>query len=416
MRPKELRLFVNAILLVIAITWFCSPRAAAAGPEHVLHTFNIGDGDTPYGGVVFGADGNLYGTTFYGGSSTACNGGCGVVYKLTPTADGRWKQSTLHTFNGSDGAHPYSRLVFDAAGNLYGMTFGAYSGGAGGNGNVYELSPTANGGWKETILHSFAGANDGTEAGGPVAFDAAGNLYGATFTGGAYNNGIVFELSPKPGGGWKETLLHAFTGGEDGSGPGASSVSNLILDGDGNLYGTTAYGGVSGDGVIFELSNPTGEGWKETVLHQFTGGPDGGYPNGLTADSAGNLYGGTGIGGNQTYCYGGCGVVYQLSRNSNGGWHETVLHTFIGVDGESVESLVFDAAGNLYGSAGGGGAGFGVIFELSPASGDWTEGVLYGFSGGGGGGQPVGVVLGSDGNLYGTALCCSDGVVFELLL
>ena len=415
MRPKELRLFVNAILLAITITWFCSPRAAAAGPEHVLFTFNISDGDTPYGGVIFDAAGNLYGTTFYGGSSTACNGGCGVVYKLTPTADGRWKQSTLHTFNGSDGAHPYSRLVFDAAGNLYGMTFGAYSGGAGGNGNVYELSPTANGGWKETILHSFAGANDGTEASGPVVFDAAGNLYGATFTGGAYNNGIVFELSPKPGGGWKETVLHAFTGGEDGSGPGASSVSNLILDTAGNLYGTTAYGGVSGDGVTFELSNPSGEGWKETVLHQFTGGPDGGYPNGLTADSAGNLYGGTGIGGNQTYCYGGCGVVYQLSRNSNGSWHETVLHTFVGVDGEGAESLVFDAAGNLYGEAYGGGAGFGVIFELSPAFGDWTETMLYGFSGGAGGGEPIGVVLGSDGNLYGTALCCGYGVVFEVL-
>jgi uncharacterized repeat protein (TIGR03803 family) len=418
MQARKSSLLLNIILLT-AVTWSSTSFATASGQSQILYTFTGGtDGLYPYGGVTFDTAGNLYGSTFYGGTRTACNGGCGLVYKLTPVAGGGWEESTIHTFGGVDGAHPYAQLVFDSVGNLYGETSGAYDGGAGGSGTVYELSPAGDGSWKETILYTFSGGNDGADPAGGVVFDAAGNLYGTASSGGAHSDGVVFKLTPKANGEWKETLLHTFSGGRDGSGPGGTSVAPLILDSAGNMYGTTEIGGLAGFGVIFELSNPSGNGWKETVLHEFTGLRDGAYPTGLTVGPDGNMYGGTGAGGDLQRCgFHGCGVLYLLAPNASGSLQEIVLHSFDNNDGASPASLVFDAARHLYGItyAGGRTANVGTAFEFSPPYSGETGRVLYFFNAIDGG-TPSGVVLGSDGNLYGTGSSITSlGVVWEIV-
>jgi uncharacterized repeat protein (TIGR03803 family) len=276
---------------------------------------------------------------------------------------------------GHDGHTPQAGVVFDAAGNLYGTTI---IGGTHNFGTVFELSPVAGGGWTETVIHAFTGGFDGGDPFAALTLDAAGNLYGITEVGGTHDNGTVFEFSPVSGGGWHETVLHSFTGGLDGQDP----LGSLVFDAAGNLYGTAANGGAHGHGNIFELS-PTSSGpWSETVLHSFTGGTDGGDPvSNLVFDAAGNLYGTTEGGGIAADCSfagrNGCGVVFELSPVS-GGWHETVIHAFHGTDGAfPLAGLAFDAAGNLYGNTFEGGTltdcptyyGCGVVFELSPVAG-----------------------------------------------
>ena len=226
-----------------------------------------------------------------------------VSLSMTTWAAAQWNEKVLHNFtnNGTDGFFPTSGLIFDAAGNLYGTTFngGAYNR----FGTVFELSPVPGGGWTETVLHSFN--NDGTDGWTPTAgliFDAAGNLYGTTGSGGAYHGGTVFELSPMLGGGWTETILHSFGNGTDGAGPGGGS---LIFDAAGNLYGTTTLGGTfncpsdgGGCGTVFELTPTVGGAWTETVLYNFRRGSDGHLPYaGLIFDATGNLYGTTLAGG-----------------------------------------------------------------------------------------------------------------------
>ncbi len=406
--PRRLLAATAAVLL---LAFF-----AHAGTEKVLHAFNIADGELPYDGVVFDNAGNLYGTTFYGGSTDCDGAGCGVVFKLTPRADGEWTESAIYTFTGgADGSHPYSPLIFDAAGNLYGGTFGTYNGGSG-FGTVFKLTPAPDGSWKFALLHTFTGGKDGAQPNGRLTFDRAGNLYGATFTGGTYNLGTVFELTPTSGGSrWQETVLHAFTGGKDGS-----YLSDGVLKFNGGVYGTTEQGGTGcgqlGCGVIFELSPAASGGWRETVLHYFTNGPDGAGPLGLVFDSSGNLYGAAG-GGNSIYCYGGCGLVFRLSRQPGGAWKETTLHAFNGGNGLDPSALLFGSDGNLYGAAGSGGFGLGLIFELDSQA-DWAETVLYKFGGGIDGGEPVRpLIFDAAGNLYGTGTYGGSGnvgVVFEV--
>lgn len=192
----------------------------------------------------------------------------------------------------------------DATGNLYGTT---QEGGAHASGTVFELTPSQ-GGWTETVLYSFA-ENYYPEAG--LLIDRAGNLYGTTEGGGTSNGGTVFELTPQAGGGWKETLLHSFAGG-DGSNP----CAGLILDAAGDLYGTTQGGGTHSYGTVFELIPAGGGKWTEKVLYNFTG-PRGAYPYaGLILDAAGNLYGTTFAGGMYSSCpYGTnyCGTVFELT-------------------------------------------------------------------------------------------------------
>ncbi len=215
----------------------------------------------------------------------------------------------------------------------------------------------------ETVLYNLQGTADGQNPRSGVVFDAAGNLYGTTQYGGDFTNcgtgcGAVFEISPASGGGWTETVLHTFTGGTDGANP----YGGVVIDSAGNVYGTTSAGGnlkasncfLHGCGVVFELSPNSGGGWTETVLHTFSGNRDGAAPwTALTFDTSGNLYGTTASGGNLTASacapYG-CGVVFELSPVT-GGWKETVLHSFGGTDGWlPFGTLIFDSVGKLYGT------------------------------------------------------------------
>jgi uncharacterized repeat protein (TIGR03803 family) len=332
----------------------------------ILHAFTGGaDGAAPYAGVILDATGNLYGTTSSGGSG-ACPG-CGVVFKLAPNPDGTWTESVLHnfTFGGADGRYPAAGLTFDAAGDLYGTTEagGTYNGGV-----VFELEPNPDGTWTESVLYSLdrnLGAQGAPGAG--LIFDGAGNLYGTTNGNGesACDCGTVFKLAPNPEGTWTGTVLYSFTGGADGGGPSAG----LIFDAAGNLYGTTEWDGADGRGVVFKLAPNPDETWTESVLYSFTGGADGAYPfAGLVFDAAGNLYGTTFGGGTYSaFCRGfGCGVVFKLSPSSSG-WSETVLHTFIGFGKYPQGGVIFDPAGNLYGTTNDGNHAYnyGLVFEIT---------------------------------------------------
>ena len=416
---------IAGIILSLSVIAMAQTTAQSK-PVKVLHSFTGGlDGGFPEAGVIFDSAGNIYGTTFYGGSG--CGQGCGVVYKLTPTGTGKWTESTIHRFSSeATGVYP-TDLLFDAAGNLYGIdALGGLSGSCANNQNcaiAFELSATS-AYRKETVLQVFSGAGTGIGPSGLVA-DAAGNLYGTA-------SGTVFRLSPNGSGGWQETVLYEF--------PYGNTMSALVFDAAGNLYGTTSTGGsnntycqpFNGCGVVFELSPSASGTWTETVLYTFTG-PDGAIPqSALTFDSTGNLYGTTLYGGNLTDCSGsfypgGCGVIFKLSP-SGGTWTETILHAFKdGADGAiPVTAVTLDAAGNVYGGtvAGGtltdcNGGGCGVIFKLSPGSKGWTETVLHFFTGGLDGKATEGVPLtfGPDGNLYGTVAqggTANYGVVFSI--
>jgi len=331
-----------------------------------LRTYTGGpDGENPWGGVVFGPDGALYGTTWLGGvGGTNCAGGCGVVFKLTPgTTAPRsvltpWDETIVYPFQGEpvDGQNPaYGNLVFDASGAIYGTT---EFGGSGEYGTVFKLTPSANG-WTESVLYHFNNA-DGALPSYGVVFDDQGNMYGTTELGGAYGWGEVYELSPL-GSVYAETVLHNFLGPEDGKGP-----VGLIRDSAGNLYGTTQTEGLEGAGTVFEFTYLDGS-WQFNVLYSFYGG-DG--PSALlTLDAAGNLYGTT-VG---TGSYG-WGVVFELSP-SGSGWTYTVLHEFTGGadGGEPRSQILIDSSGNLFGTAyiGGdsslcNGYGCGVVWEITP--------------------------------------------------
>jgi len=269
--------------------------------------------------------------------------------------------------------------------------------------------------WNETILHNFGptGSADGSAPESDLTRDVAGNLYGTTNLGGGdcggRGCGTVFMIDPQG----QETVLHSFTGSPDGAYPSTAAV---LLDNSGNIYGTTSSGGTYGNGTVFELS-PSGSGWQENILYNFTGGADGLGPlAGVIQDAAGNLYGNTGEGGSYAgSCSFGCGVVFELSPTGSG-WTETVLYTFTGApDGASpVAKLLKDRAGNLYGTTSSGGSssacsfeypgGCGTVFELSPNGSGWTETILWTFTGGADGAIPFGpVVMDREGTLYGAA-------------
>jgi uncharacterized repeat protein (TIGR03803 family) len=294
----------------------------------------------------------------------------------------------------------------------------------------------------ETVLYTFQGGSDGGNPNGNLIFDSSGNLYGVTefggggscSTNGGTGCGTVFELSPNGSGGWTETILYSFQGGNDGEGPS----SGLIFDQAGNLYGTTTGGGGNvncaiGCGTVFELSPNGSGGWTETLLYIFGtngGASDGEQPEGLIFDKSGNLYGPTGSGGN-TLCDHdqdqSCGTVFELAPNGSGGWTETIIYSFpSGGAFEPNPGLIFDQSGNLYGTTSQGGAGgcmgsggCGTVFELSPnGGGTWTATLLYQFVEDSGGQIPLaGVIFDQSGNLYGTAAvggAAGVGTVFEL--
>ena len=308
------------------------------------------------------------------------------------------QETVLHSFGSvvTDGVQPWSALISDSAGNFYGTT--SY-GGVHGTGTAFKLSPTGGGAWTETVLHSFGNpaTQDGANPYAGLIFDSAGSLYGTTSTGGVHcapgGCGTVFEMSPNGSGGWTETVLHSFGNGTDGQDPNAG----LIFDAAGNLYGTTVAGGIHGEGTLFELSPNGSGGWTETVLHSF-GNPathDGLGPDAaLVFDTAGNLYGTTVGGGIHISCGQGigCGTVFEMSPNGSGGWTETLLHSFgNGTDGwYPYSNLVFDTAGNLYGTTHSGG------IHLSCAEGE-SCGTIFEMSPNGSGGWTE-TVLHSFGN------------------
>ncbi len=314
-----------------------------------LYSFKIdsGGGD-PEGTLIRDSSGNLYGTTTTGGTTNLPNG---TVFEYG--ANGTY--TPLHSFGYTiDGAGPNSALIMDNKGDLFGTTF---IGSPNGGGAVFELSPDGSGGYKDTTLYSFSTAY---EIYSGLVMDSAGNLYGTTSTGGASNSGVVFELSPDGSGGYTYSTLHTFTGsGSDGGNPNGG----LVLDGKGNLYGTTSSGGAGGGGTVFKLST---DGSSFTTLYSFAvNGSGGAYPKDtLLMDPKGNLYGTTYDGGASND-----GVVFELSPNGNGGYTNTTLHTFAGSDGANpYAGLTTDGNGNLYGTTANGGTNNdGTVFELTGA-------------------------------------------------
>jgi uncharacterized repeat protein (TIGR03803 family) len=329
--------------------------------ETVIYSFTGGnDGSDPHGGVILGADGNLYGTAVAGGSGGICTGdGCGVVYKLTPFG-GQWSETTLYSFKGgTDGWGPGGRVVFDAAGNLFGTT---PNGGRHSFGTIFKLTPTMNGTWDERVIHSFTGGKDGaTGSLGDLIFDAAGNIYGVAEQGGANGAGTVYKLSHSPTGGWILTTLYAFKGMPDAAFP----FGGLIFDANGNLYGTTYFGGTAGMGTVFQLAPGPNGTWQENILYSFLGGTDGSLPTStLIFDSRGRLFGTTSAGGRLT-CD--CGTVFRLTL-FGGSWNERIVHLFGGSDGFAPNyGLTFNPAGDLYGATPAGGTfHVGMIFKFTP--------------------------------------------------
>ncbi|HEY4114690.1 MAG TPA: choice-of-anchor tandem repeat GloVer-containing protein [Rhizomicrobium sp.] len=391
-----------------------------------------------------------------------------MLAAIVPAAAHVHKEKVIHSFQaGEDGSFPEGGLVVDSHGNFYGTTQegGSHDCGGGGCGTVFRLRP----GGKETILHVFAQQNDGVFPVPGLAIDSDGNLYGTTLNGGGdCSCGSVFKVTPRG----KETLLHIFAGGSDGAFP----VSALLLDGAGNLYGTTSGGGLDcmGTGVycgtVFKIAangkfgtiysftggsdgmdsttalflaqdgnfygttddggvdcDGTGQGCgtifkltpegSETVLYRFEGGSHGAYPAaGVTMDGAGNLFGTTNNGGfNCDGSGAGCGVVFELTADGQ----EFGLHTFAGGDdGANPQAApVSDAAGNLYGTTveGGSRLGGGVVYQIKPGG---QEKILYAFSGGRDGGGPfAGLIMDVSGNLYGTTFTggtYSGGTVFRV--
>jgi len=359
------RFYVMTLVVVLVLA-----ALAQAQTFTTLYNFTGGtDGSQPYAAVIRDAAGNLYGTTYGGGGDLG-----GVVFKV----DTAGTETVLHNFTGNpDGAQPYTPLIRDSKGNIFGTT----SAGGSNCGVVFRVDSAGT----ETVLHSFScGTSDGDYPYQGVILDKAGNLYGTTFYGGSSGKGTIFKIDTAG----NETILHSFAGGSsDGEFP---TYGRLLRDNAGNLYGVTPQGGSSADGVVYKLN----EQGKLTVLHSFAGGSDGCWPDGsVTMDKTGNLYGTT------NYCGSSYGTVWRLSKRGK----KTVLHNFTGgtLDGAiPYAGVTRDSKGNLYGvTYFGGSSGDGTVWKLSAKgafallqSFDWSDG-----------GYPVGELLRTaHGELFGT--------------
>lgn len=313
----------------------------SAGAESVLHSFcsTGADGNGPAPGLIMDSADNLYGTTYYGG-----NYDVGTVFKISPAGS----ETILHSFGspGADGNNPQAGVIMGNNGYLYGTTV---NGGANGLGTVFKVAP----GGSESVLYSFGATTTGSplpNAQTGLVMDSAGNLYGTTFTGGANGAGMVYKIDTIG----TETVLHSFGAGTDGANPKAG----LLLDSSGNLYGTTSSGGMFGKGTVYTVS-PSG---TETVIYSFgSAGSDGADPQaGLVMDGAGNLYGTTTSGGQY-----GDGTVFEVSASGT----ESILYSFGGTSTDGITPapgrLAMDSNGNLYGTTLSGGANNeGMIYEI----------------------------------------------------
>jgi uncharacterized repeat protein (TIGR03803 family) len=416
MRQSEFSFTALGSKVTLTVILVVLGSVLAAGQERVLYRFQGGnDGSQPKADLIADPAGNLYGTTFYGGSKADV----GTIFKLIPPGrrGAAWTETIPHTFSDLLGGwNPWAGLISDKSGNLFGTTW--LGGTSGDCGVVFELSPSG-GTWAYTVLHNFAcdGSGDGGESRANLVMDQSGNLYGTTSVGGSGGCsggcGVVFELSPSNGA-WTETVLYNFQGTfEEGGGTGGG----VVLDKQGNLYGTNSRGsGGNSGGAVFELKRPPHRGgvWKYKVIHDFINPKDGSSPAaGVVFDAGGNLYGTTEFGG-RLGCGGYCGVVFSLKRRGTGGWAYSLLYRFKGKGdgGLPQASLTLGAAGDLYGTTQQGGAGSqcsqldcGVVFRLRPPKSPgsaWVETVLHTFRGGKDGWVPWGrLAFGKGALLYG---------------
>ena len=410
---------VMATMLALTVV---STQLAQAQQFKVIYNLNTfyGSGSTPWAGVTIDRASNLYVTTKGGGGS----GDFGTVFMLSPSpSSAGWSYSPVYAFGGgNDGANPYDRVVFGPDGNLYGATASgggaAYCSGFGGCGTVFKLNRQG-GSWQETVLYRFQGGNDGLAPySGDLVFDQAGNLYGTTSGGGYFGGycsgqgcGIVYKLTAS-GEDCRESILYSFGAGDDCAWP----TSGVVFDNAGDLYGLAGP-------AAYELS-PSGSGWTERTIHQFTQDQGGSF-GGLIFDGAGNLYGATYYGGLDSI-----GTVFEL-KPLGGDWTYSLLHSFSTMSargahplfGGPMSSLTIDAHGNLYGTTYQDGRwGWGSVFKLTPSGSGWTYTSLHDFCKDvrpciDGANPAGGVTLDANGNLYGTAEyggTNSGGVVWEI--
>lgn len=432
------------------------------------------DGAFPEAGLVLNSSGQLFGTTYAGGS------GWGTVFELMPPTEsgGAWTISQIYAFSGgSDGANPRASLVFSPRGVLFGTT---EQGGANGYGTVFSLTPTGNGNWSQAVIYSFKGGqSDGANPEAGLILTSKGVLYGTTEAGGTTGNGTVFSLTPATGGAWTEVVLYSFAGAPFACGTagqpacdGANPMGSLTMSKTGTLYGTTYSGGTANWGTVFSLTPSSGNSWTYALLYSFIGAAsgagttppptcgtsgqpvcDGGAPAGnvVVNSTTGALYGTTTLGGKPAGCpqggyEQGCGAIFELTPPviSGNPWTETLLYSFTGSpqDGmlPSYNIALPSPAGGLYGTTFTGGSstdicfpgsylGCGIVFVLRPPkapSTTWTKSDLGVFEGdncassaSGCGGGPTGVIISpSGGILYGTTyvggLAGGYGTVFEL--
>jgi uncharacterized repeat protein (TIGR03803 family) len=415
-KPKNS--IVGVAIALSVFGWVFSLPCAAAQTQYqfqVLYEFGApNDGDGPIGPLALDAKGNLFGATFLGGQY-----GEGTAFELTLGANGQWAETILHNFpdGQGDGESP-SGIIAGGAGNLYGATSW---GGAYGDGAMFELSPGNEGQWTESLIWSYCAQTlpcaDG-EGPIPPTLGSGGVLYSAA-------GNTAFELIPGTSG-WTFDPLYTFCSlpnCADGTAPLA-----LALDATGRLYGT-AYGGLYneecgaalGCGVVFVLQPQANGLWKETVLHDFTGGNDGYSPGGGVTLHDHALYGVTGAGGGN-FCFGGCGTIFELTRSfsTSNGAREQIPHDF-GPGGGVLPSgrVIFDNQGNMFGVTVEGGAdNSGTVYEMTPGSnGKWTYQLLHSFNGSDGFLPNYGLTTDREGNLYGVTEGggqYAGGVAFEL--
>jgi len=392
----------QGLLAGVSIALCLHGEAAAHSYKFVvLQRFGGHDGLQPGASLTTDSAANIYGTTEGGGAH-----GVGAVFRI----DSRGNEKILFSFGAGTVVfgQPRSNVIRDTLGNLYGTALPLIGGGN--EGGVYEISASG----EETVLHAFTGGSDGGYSLSNLTMDSAGNLYGTASEGGAFEGdcaefgcGVVFEITPSG----QYNVLYAFQG-TDGEEPSAG----VILDGSGNLYGTTALGGAAGYGTVFKL-DPSGD---ETVLYSFKGSSDGNMPvSELVMDQSGNLYGTTEYGGdNESSCNGlGCGVVFKIDAGAN----ETVLHTFAGStsDGSNpVSGLVMDANATLYGTTqyGGPNGSVGTVYALDTSGAKYK--MVQSFPGFTDGSEPIAALwLDASGDLLGTTQFgggVDQGVAFEL--
>jgi uncharacterized repeat protein (TIGR03803 family) len=405
---------VARTVIAIAAALSLASSAAAAPKFKVLHSFSMGTGDGAglYGSLALDEKENLYGMTAGGGTY-----GYGTAFELTSQRNGGWSETILHSFNCKvESCAPVAGLVLDKEGNLYGM-------GGSGLGDVFRLQH-GSGGWTLTVIDDHGSPH------ATLALDKAGNLYGPTGNHGKHGEGAISELVA--GDNWLENVLYSFCSRRDqkgtcldGWGPSAGVTWGPV----GVLYGTTLYGGDApyspfcgntGCGVVYQLTPENDGSWKETVLHSFPATKSDGSVlyDGVVLDKKGNIYGATSQGGNTN-----CGVIFELSPKSGGKWRETILYDFPNLsDGCDANTLTFDQHGNLWGTAQGGtgckDGGCGVVFKMTPdANGNWKYTVVHNFDNTDGDIPAAALTIDKHGNVYGTTELGGSGgwgVVFEI--